>query len=108
MALWQRCRKAANRSVAPTASMATRTPLTLWLETLSMTTMSPDDRLGARTFSTYAAKDKRKSVPGLGRVKTFGWSPVALIWSKGSGVQVFGGRRGSAELFFQLGGVPRR
>ena len=32
-----------------------------------MTTMSPADRLGARTFSTYAKKDKRMSAPGQER-----------------------------------------
>ncbi len=39
-------------SVAPAASIASRTPLTLWAERLSITTTSPRLRLGASTCRT--------------------------------------------------------
>jgi hypothetical protein len=38
--------------VAPAAAIASRIPLTLWLGRLSMMTMSPGDKLGARNCST--------------------------------------------------------
>ena len=45
-----------SRTLAPTASMASTTPLTLWLDRLSITTMSPAVNSRTRCCSTHALK----------------------------------------------------
>ena len=61
------------------ASMASRTPLTLWAGRLSITTISPRLRVGARHCSTHALK----IVPFMGRsismdVSMRSWRSAAL------------------------------
>ncbi len=51
-------------TVAPTASIASRIPVTLWAGKLSMITQAPGQRLGTKTCATYVLKANPSVAPG--------------------------------------------
>src|ERR1035437_264792 len=69
-------------SFAPTASIASRTPATLWLERLSMMTVSPRERVGTSTFAT----EMRNAPPVMGPPSTQGATVAAQAAGEGCGL----------------------